>query len=90
VETETGQLVTQAPAEQQPPLHGCVPEHKVVHAPVDVSHDSPDGQLAVLVQKGTHVPPLQAVPLAHANAEPQPPQLLLSVVSLTHALLHTV
>jgi hypothetical protein len=29
---------TQVPLEQQPPLHGCVPLHAVVHVCVDVSH----------------------------------------------------
>jgi hypothetical protein len=35
-------------------------------------------------------PDWQTNPLAHANADPQPPQLFLSVCSLTHAPLHAV
>jgi hypothetical protein len=35
---------------QQPPLHACVDEHAVVHAPVVVSHASPVGHSTAEVQ----------------------------------------
>jgi hypothetical protein len=81
---------THTPAEQQPPLQACVPEHDVVHAPVDASHDSPDAQSVGREQPGTHVPPLQVLPLLHANVEPQPPQLLPSFAKSTQVPLQRV
>jgi len=69
----------QVPLEQHAPLHAWVAEHEVVHAPVAVSQARPAAQSEVCVQKGWHAPISHASPAAHANVDPQPPQLLRSV-----------
>jgi hypothetical protein len=78
----------QVPELQQPPLHGCVPLHVVVHACVVVLHALPLGQSLVMLQpqlappmhawparlavQSTHVPP----DAPHAFAAAPPAQLV--------------
>jgi hypothetical protein len=54
-----------------------------------VASTSTDGGIETFEQV-TQAPPTHDAPVAQVNAEPQPPQLLLSVCSLTQAPLHAV
>jgi hypothetical protein len=81
---------TQLPAAQQPPLHTCDEEHEVVHVLVDVLHAWPTGHWDAELHTFVHAPFLHCWPPVHAKLAPQPPQLLLSVSSLTHSPLQSV
>ncbi len=83
-QAELARPATHVPDEQQPPLQVCVDEHEVVHVPVDVLHAYPDGQSDAFAQTAVHVPFLHVLPLGQTNADPHPPQSLLSVMKLVH------
>jgi hypothetical protein len=63
-------------------------EHDVPHVAVDVLLTHVPLQSCVLPAWHLHWPLWHVLPPAHANAEPQPPQLALSVCSLTQAPVH--
>jgi hypothetical protein len=72
---QVGLLVpaTQLPPEQQPPLHGCIDEHELVHLCVDPSHACPLGQSLAELQP--HVPATQAFSEPIVQSVQAPPVL---------------
>jgi hypothetical protein len=64
-----------------PPHPASPPEELPDEPPLDAS-----SELSLPEQ----LPPLQVIPPVQANVDPHPPQLLLSVCSLTHAPLHAL